>query len=56
MVVGQALKTRIDGVRLDASLGGKPLMLEAPDETLAVNADPVRLAQIINNLIANAYK
>ena len=26
------------------------------DESLAVSADPVRLAQIINNLIANAYK
>jgi signal transduction histidine kinase len=54
--VADALKMCIDGIRLDATLGGKPLLLETPDAGLAVRADPVRLAQIINNLIANAYK
>ena len=54
--VADALKTCIGGIRLDASLGGKPVVLESMHDDLAVSADPVRLAQIINNLIANAFK
>jgi signal transduction histidine kinase len=54
--VEAALKTCISGIHLESALGGKPVLLEAMDENLAVSADPMRLAQIINNLIANAYK
>ena len=50
------LETCISGIHLETALGGKPVLLEAMEDNLAVNADPMRLAQIINNLIANAYK
>ena len=54
--VSETLKHCIGGMRLDAALGGKPLLLADIDDTLSVHADPQRLAQIINNLIANSYK
>jgi signal transduction histidine kinase len=41
---------------METQLGGKQVLLEEMEDGLAVSADPVRLAQIINNLIANAYK
>jgi signal transduction histidine kinase len=54
--VQAALRICINNINLETSLGGKPVLLEEMEENLAVNADPLRLAQIINNLIANAYK
>ena len=54
--VGSTLEVCVNAIRLDESLGGKPVMVENVDAALAVQADPVRLAQILNNLIANAYK
>jgi signal transduction histidine kinase len=54
--VQAALETCISGIKLETQLGGKPVLLEEMELDLAVSADPVRLAQIINNLIANAYK
>jgi signal transduction histidine kinase len=54
--VHAALKTCISGICLETALGGKPVLLDDMEENLAVNADPHRLAQIINNLITNAYK
>ena len=56
VTVADALKSCVGAIRLDTSLGGKELVLEELEDSLAVNADPLRLAQIINNLIANAYK
>ena len=56
VTVADALKSCLGAIRLDTSLGGKELVLEELEDSLAVNADPLRLAQIINNLIANAYK
>ena len=53
---GRRCKTCIGAIRLDTALGGKQVVMESMEDDLAVNADPVRLAQIINNLIANAYK
>jgi signal transduction histidine kinase len=50
------LKNCVDAIRLDAALGGKDVLIDTIEDTLAVKADPVRLAQILNNLIANAYK
>lgn len=54
--VGTSLKTCINAIRLDATLGGKDVVVEGVEDTLALIADPLRLAQILNNLIANAYK
>jgi len=54
--VGSTLNTCISGIRLDATLGGKAVLVDNIEDALAVQADPVRLAQILNNLIANAFK
>ncbi|MFO1248174.1 MAG: ATP-binding protein [Alphaproteobacteria bacterium] len=54
--VAPTLTTCISGIRLDATLGGKDVLIENVEDALAVQADPVRLAQILNNLIANAFK
>ena len=54
--VGSTLRTCVKAIRLDATLGGKDVLIEGIEDALAVKADPVRLAQILNNLIANAFK
>jgi signal transduction histidine kinase len=54
--VAGSLRQCIGAIRLDASLGGKDVLIENVEEALAVRADPLRMAQILNNLIANAYK
>ncbi len=54
--VGSTLNNCVSGIRLDASLGGKDVVVEDVPGTLALQADPLRLAQILNNLIANAFK
>ena len=54
--VRATLEMCISGIKLETALGGKPVLLEEMEDSLAVSADPMRLAQIINNLIANAYK
>jgi signal transduction histidine kinase len=56
VAVGESLLACVSGIRLDASLGGKDVLIERVEDALAVQADPVRLAQILNNLIANAFK
>jgi len=56
VALADTLKTCLGAIRLDSALGGKQLVLEEMAEPLTVNADPVRLAQIINNLIAGSYK
>ena len=54
--VGEALRNCVGAIRLDAALGGKPVLVGEIEDELCVQADPKRLAQIINNLIANSYK
>jgi len=56
VAVAQTLKDFVGAIRLDAALGGKPVLLGEIEDSLCVKADPKRLAQIINNLIANSYK
>jgi signal transduction histidine kinase len=56
VTVGSTLETCIGAIRMDASLGGKDVLIETVEDQLAIQADPVRLAQILNNLIANAFK
>ena len=54
--LADSIFTCVGGIRLDTALGGKTVVIDPIADELAVEADPVRLAQIINNLIANAYK
>ncbi len=54
--VSESVFTCVGGIRLDTALGGKHVVVDPIGDELAVIADPLRLAQIINNLIANAYK
>lgn len=54
--LSRTLKICIGSIRLDAALGGKSVLLGEIDDDLSVHADPKRLAQIINHLIANSYK
>lgn len=56
VAVGSTLQTCVGAIRMDATLGGKDVLIESVEDALAVKADPVRLAQILNNLIANAFK
>lgn len=56
VMVGRTLNEFVGALRLDTALGGKEVLLDAIEDGLAISADPIRLAQIINNLIANAYK
>ncbi|MNS10807.1 Alkaline phosphatase synthesis sensor protein PhoR [compost metagenome] len=45
-----------DGMRPQALAAGLTLALEAPPPPLALYADPVRLRQVLGNLLANAVK
>jgi signal transduction histidine kinase len=56
VVVGSTLQACVSAIRLDASLGGKDVVIDTVADDLALTCDPVRLAQILNNLIANAFK
>ena len=56
VAVNSTLQNCVSAIRLDASLGGKDVLIERIEDSLALQADPVRLAQILNNLIANAFK
>ncbi len=54
--VAESVFACVGGIRLDTALGGKSVVVDPIHDELTVIADPLRLAQIINNLIANAYK
>jgi signal transduction histidine kinase len=56
VAVGTTLKTCVGAIRMDATLAGKDVLIDEVEDQLAIKADPVRLAQILNNLIANAFK
>jgi signal transduction histidine kinase len=53
--VGPTLKSCIGAIREEVALGGKPVVMDKIDD-MVVQADPERLIQILNNLIANSYK
>lgn len=40
----------------EASAPGRELIVEAPDERVAVACDPVRIEQVLSNLVSNAIK
>jgi len=51
-----SIENAIETVRQDADSKGIEIEIEAPDEALFVQADPVRLEQIIWNLLNNSVK
>jgi signal transduction histidine kinase len=56
VAVGETVKNCVGAIRLNAALGGKSVLMDEIAGDLSVQADPQRLAQIINSLIANSYK
>lgn len=56
VTLASTLKNCIGSIRQEDALGGKPVVMDLVEENLAVLADPRRLAQILNNLIASSYK
>ena len=56
VAVGSTFHNCVSALRLDATLGGKDVVIDPVADNLALQCDPVRLAQILNNLIANAFK
>ncbi|HEY2069488.1 MAG TPA: HAMP domain-containing sensor histidine kinase, partial [Rhizomicrobium sp.] len=53
--VAPTLKSCISAIRQEVALGGKPVVMDKIED-MVIQADPQRLAQILNNLIANSYK
>jgi signal transduction histidine kinase len=53
--VAPTLRSCISAIRQEVALGGKPVVMDKVDDMM-IQADPQRLAQILNNLIANSYK
>ena len=51
-----SIENAIETVRMDAASKGVEISVEAPDDVLFVRADPVRLEQIIWNLLNNSVK
>ena len=51
-----SIENAIETVRIDAEAKGVNIDVEVPDELLFVQADPVRLEQIIWNLLNNSVK
>jgi PAS domain S-box-containing protein len=51
-----SIENAIETVRIDADAKGIEISVSAPDEILFVQADPVRLEQIIWNLLNNSVK
>ncbi|HEY0367541.1 MAG TPA: ATP-binding protein, partial [Pyrinomonadaceae bacterium] len=51
-----SIENAIETVRMDAAVKGVEINVEAPDDVLFVRADPVRLEQIIWNLLNNSVK
>ena len=50
------LREAADTVRAQTEQRGHRLDIEVPDEPLQVNADPVRVRQVLLNLLSNAIK
>lgn len=51
-----SIENAIETVRMDAQAKGVEIKVEAPDDAVFVQADPVRLEQIIWNLLNNSVK
>lgn len=53
---GEAVRCAVEAARAEADALGHRLDLSVPDAPLAVDADPVRFAQMLGNLLANACR
>lgn len=56
MALGPVLGDAVESVRRQAAAKGLRLEVDLPEERLMVNADPVRVQQIVWNLVNNAVK
>jgi two-component system CheB/CheR fusion protein len=54
--IGSVVAQAVETVRPFVEAGGHPLRVSLPDGPLVLRADPVRLAQMISNLIHNSCK
>ncbi len=54
--VGAAVRGAIEAAAADALVRGHRVELDLPEPPLRVDADPVRLAQMLGNLLENAFK
>lgn len=52
----QALAIAVEAARPDMDARSHTLELDLPPQTICVNADPTRLAQVLQNLLGNAAK
>ena len=56
MWLGEAIQTSINAAQQDAAAKGIAFTYQPSDEPLLVNADPVRIEQVVWNLLSNAIK
>jgi two-component system, sensor histidine kinase len=54
--LGEIVRSAADSVRSAAEAAGHELSVDLPEQPLVLEADPVRLAQILTNILANAVK
>jgi signal transduction histidine kinase/CheY-like chemotaxis protein len=56
LALGEVLQHALDTVQPGIQGRGQTVQVELPEEVLAVDGDPVRLAQVFSNLLGNASK
>jgi PAS domain S-box-containing protein len=54
--VGRVIRNSLEAVRHQIEQAGLELLLEIPDRGPTVDADPVRLEQVVSNLLSNAVQ
>jgi CheY-like chemotaxis protein len=54
--LGQLLRQGVDDAQSSLAAGGLALVVDIAEEPLCVEGDPVRLAQVVGNLLQNAAK
>jgi PAS domain S-box-containing protein len=56
VLLGEVAETAVEASRLAIEASGHALKLALPDEPVWLHADPIRLAQVVSNLLTNAGK
>jgi PAS domain S-box-containing protein len=56
VALAQVLDTAVETCRPQIKAGGQKLIVDLGDHPVYLNADPIRLAQIVSNLLTNAIK
>ena len=54
--VNAVIRDAVEAVGAESAARAHALVIDAPDEALSIEADPVRLAQMLGNLLGNACK